>query len=74
MPRIAPSPGFVVVEICILGLAIVATAFGFRGRSATSAVFLIPYLAWKSFAGLFNLYYLKTEIEANSCDTSFCSR
>ena len=43
-------PGWALVEICILWLAIVATILLFRRRSKTAAVLLMPCLVWVSFA------------------------
>lgn len=48
-------PGFAFLEIVVLWLAIAATALGFRSKSAMAALFLVPYLAWTSFALVLNL-------------------
>lgn len=47
-------PSLAFAEILALWLAIVVTCFGFRNKSRTAALLLIPYLAWTSFAVLLN--------------------
>lgn len=48
------SPGLAAVEIVVLWLAIAATLVSFWRRSVVAAMFLLPYLAWVTFAALLN--------------------
>lgn len=48
------SPGWALVEICLLWLAILTTIVLFRSHSKTAALLLVPYLAWVSFAAVLN--------------------
>jgi uncharacterized protein YbjT (DUF2867 family)/tryptophan-rich sensory protein len=48
------SPGLAFFVIVMLWLAILATAIKFRGKSALSALLLMPYLAWTTFAAFLN--------------------
>jgi tryptophan-rich sensory protein len=43
-------PGWAVLEIVVLWVAIAATIAAFRRRSRAAAWLLVPYLAWVSFA------------------------
>jgi translocator protein len=47
-------PGLAFAEILVLWLAIAATTVGFWKRSIAAGVFLLPYLAWTSFAAVLN--------------------
>jgi uncharacterized protein YbjT (DUF2867 family)/tryptophan-rich sensory protein len=49
------SPGFALLELLALWLAIAATTVSFWGKSTAAALLLTPYIAWTSFAGLLNL-------------------
>jgi translocator protein len=42
-------------EICVLWLAIAATAVMFARRQRVAAALLLPYLAWVTYAGALNL-------------------
>jgi benzodiazapine receptor len=48
------SPGWALVEIGFLWLAILATTLAFWKVSRTAALLLLPYLLWTSFAVLLN--------------------
>lgn len=48
------SPGWAFVEIIVLWLMILATAFAFRRISSMAFVLMLPYLAWVSFAVILN--------------------
>jgi tryptophan-rich sensory protein len=48
-------PGWAVLEIVVLWLAIAATVAAFRRRSRAAAWLLLPYLAWVSFALALNV-------------------
>jgi len=48
------NPGLAFAEILVLWLAIAATAVAFLGRSTLSALLLLPYFLWTSFAVLLN--------------------
>jgi tryptophan-rich sensory protein len=48
-------PGWAVLEIAALWVAIAATIAAFRRRSRAAAWLLLPYLAWVSFALALNL-------------------
>jgi translocator protein len=48
------SPGAALVEICALWAAIVVTIVRFKSVDVLAAWFLVPYLAWVSFAALLN--------------------
>jgi benzodiazapine receptor len=48
------EPGWSLVEICFLWLAILTTIALFRRHSTAAAVLLMPYLAWVSFATVLN--------------------
>ena len=48
-------PGWAVLEIAVLWLAIAATIAAFRRRSPAAAWLLLPYLAWVSFALALNV-------------------
>lgn len=43
-------PGWAVLEIAVLWVAIAATIAAFRRRSRAAAWLLLPYLTWVSFA------------------------
>ncbi len=48
------NPGWALVEICFLWLAIVSTIVLFRHHSKTASLLLVPYLLWVSFAVVLN--------------------
>jgi benzodiazapine receptor len=48
-------PGWAVLEIAVLWVAIAATIAAFRRRSRAAAWLLLPYLAWVSFALALNV-------------------
>ena len=48
------QPGWALVEICILWLAILTTMLIFRRHTKTASGLLLPYLAWVSFATFLN--------------------
>jgi len=48
------SPGSALIEIIFLWLAILATIVAFYKISKPAAWFLVPYIAWVSFAGYLN--------------------
>ncbi|MFA9477395.1 TspO/MBR family protein [Phycisphaerales bacterium AB-hyl4] len=48
------QPGWALVEIVVLWLAIVATTIAFWRVRPTSGALLLPYLAWVSFAVVLN--------------------
>ncbi|MCL4104742.1 UNVERIFIED_CONTAM: hypothetical protein GTU68_034181 [Idotea baltica] len=48
------QPGWALLEISILWLAILTTIVLFKRHSPTSAILLIPYLVWVSFASVLN--------------------
>jgi len=48
------NPGWALVEICFLWLAISWTIVLFRPHSMPASLLLIPYLAWVSFAAVLN--------------------
>jgi len=48
------EPGYAVIDIVLLWLAIVATTGAFGRISKSAAWLLVPYLAWVSFAALLN--------------------
>ena len=48
------QPGWALVEITILWLAIMATTLAFHRISPAAAWLLVPYLAWSSFAACLN--------------------
>ena len=48
------APGWALVEIVFLWLAIVATLIAFRGVASAAGWLLAPYLAWVSFAAILN--------------------
>lgn len=48
------SPGGALIEIVLLWLAILATIIAFAKISRPAAWFLLPYIAWVSFAGYLN--------------------
>ncbi|MBD3380620.1 MAG: tryptophan-rich sensory protein [candidate division Zixibacteria bacterium] len=54
------SPGFALIDLVLLWLAILTTIILFWKRSQLSALLMIPYLAWVSFAGYlnFSVWYL----------------
>lgn len=47
-------PGFALIEICMLWLAVLTTIVLARRRSRAAAFLLMPYLLWVSFATLLN--------------------
>jgi benzodiazapine receptor len=47
-------PGWAIVETCVLWLAILITILLCRSHSKSTAVLLMPYLAWVSFATVLN--------------------
>jgi translocator protein len=48
------DPGWALVEICFLWLAILCTIVLFRTHSKIASMLLMPYLAWVSFAAMLN--------------------
>jgi benzodiazapine receptor len=48
------QPGWALLEMGLLWLALVATIVLFKRHSATAAMLLVPYLAWVSFAAVLN--------------------
>ncbi len=48
------QPGWALVDIALLWLAILATTLLFFNRSKTAGALMVPYLAWVSFASLLN--------------------
>lgn len=48
------QPGWALLEICILWLAIATTILLFKRHSTSAAMLLLPYLAWVSFASVLN--------------------
>ena len=48
------SPEWAFAEIILLWLAIVATLWAFRSVTPAAGWFLVPYLAWVSFAAVLN--------------------
>ena len=48
------QPGWALLDMSILWLAILTTIILFKRHSAIAAVLLIPYLAWVSFAAVLN--------------------
>jgi translocator protein len=48
------SPGWALVEIAFLWVAIAATTAAFWKISRTAGLLLLPYLLWTTFAGLLN--------------------
>lgn len=53
------SPGYALVEIIILWLAILLTILKFFKISKTAGLILVPYLLWVSFASLLNFFIFK---------------
>ncbi|MBI2544988.1 MAG: tryptophan-rich sensory protein [Candidatus Aenigmarchaeota archaeon] len=49
------SPLYAFIEIVALWISIVLTIFSFYRISKTSAILLLPYIAWVSFALILNL-------------------
>ena len=48
------SPGWALVEISLLWVAIASTTLSFFRVSRTAALLLLPYLLWTSFAAVLN--------------------
>lgn len=48
------SLGAALIDLSLLWLAIAATIFAFSRHSKTSALLLVPYLGWVTFAGWLN--------------------
>ncbi len=48
-------PGWAVLELGVLWLAIAVTTFAFYRRSKLAAGLMLPYLGWVTFAGVLNL-------------------
>jgi translocator protein len=48
------SPGLALMEICVLWVAILATAESFWKISKPAGALMAPYLAWVSVAGILN--------------------
>jgi translocator protein len=48
------QPGWALVEIIAMWLAILATIFAFANVNKTAAWLLVPYIAWVSFATILN--------------------
>ena len=48
------SPGLALMEICVLWVAILATAIMFWRVSKPAGALMAPYLIWVSFAGILN--------------------
>ena len=55
----AQQPGWALVEIVALWLAILGTIISFGKISTTAAWLLVPYLLWVSFASVLNFYIWK---------------
>lgn len=53
------SPGWALVDIVLLWLAILATILEFRRHDRFAAGLLVPYLAWVSFATALNFAILR---------------
>ncbi len=47
-------PGWAVLELVVLWLAIAVTTWAFFRRSSIAGWLMVPYLAWVSFAGVLN--------------------
>ena len=47
-------PGWALVDLCLMWVAILATIVVFAQHSRLAAVMLVPYLLWVSFAGVLN--------------------
>lgn len=47
-------PGFALIEIVILWLAIAITGYLFARHSKIAAILMVPYLCWVSFASVLN--------------------
>lgn len=50
------APGYALLELVILWLAILATIILFSRISVAAGALLVPYLLWVSFAGVLNYY------------------
>lgn len=50
----ARSPGFGLIDVTAMWLAIAATIFAFALKSRTAAFLMVPYLCWVSFAAALN--------------------
>ena len=50
----ARSPGFGLIDVTAMWLAIAATIFAFAFRSRLAAFLMVPYLCWVSFAAALN--------------------
>jgi len=50
------SPKFALIDITLLWIAILVTAFEFRNHSRPAAFLMVPYLLWVSFALLLNFF------------------
>ena len=48
------SPGVALVEIIVMWIAIAATTVAFFARRTAAGALLLPYLAWVTFATVFN--------------------
>ncbi|MGB3681709.1 MAG: TspO/MBR family protein, partial [Rubrobacteraceae bacterium] len=48
------APGWALVEIVFLGVAVVAAIVAFSRVSGKAAVLLVPYLLWVTFAAVLN--------------------
>jgi hypothetical protein len=48
------APGWALVEVAVLLVAIAATAASFSKVSRTAALLLVPYLLWTGFASVLN--------------------
>lgn len=84
------SPGWALVNIILLWLAIVWTMVVFYRIAKPAAYFLIPYILWVSFAGylnysivalnqtqptrMINLYYYNQELDKDESGNILCSR
>lgn len=47
-------PGWAMIDLCAMWLAIAATLAAFRRVNTAAAILLVPYLAWVTFAGYLN--------------------
>lgn len=47
-------PGWAVLELVVLWLAIAATTLAFYRRSKLAAALMLPYIGWVTFAGVLN--------------------
>lgn len=50
------SPGTALIDLSLLWICIVGTIISFRKYSSVSAILMLPYLAWVSYAMYLNLF------------------